>query len=125
MPKDGIPAPHIIAARRLPLCVAAVDPASDTVSAASLPATARHSRRLDIERNKPKRQRFKRYLIGLFHMDIAEVQTAEGKFYLFVGLSSSRSNAPCLRRRRRSNRCCAQDRARHEGNLARSVSISR
>jgi hypothetical protein len=36
----------------------------------------------DIEGDKPKRQRFKRYPIGFFHIDIAEVQTAEGKLYL-------------------------------------------
>jgi hypothetical protein len=35
---------------------------------------------------RPKRQRFKRYTIGFFHMDIAEVQTAKGKLYLFVGI---------------------------------------
>ncbi len=40
----------------------------------------------DIDGDKPKRQRFKRYPIGFFHMDIAEVQTAEGKLYLFVGI---------------------------------------
>lgn len=33
----------------------------------------------DIEGDKPKRQRFKRYPIGVFHIDIAEVQTAKGK----------------------------------------------
>ena len=53
------------------------------------------SRLPDIEGDKPKRQRFKRYPIGFFHMDIAEVQTAEGKLYLFVGIDryppSSRS----------------------------------
>ena len=36
--------------------------------------------------DKPERQRFKRYPIGVFHIDIAEVQTAEGKLYLFVGI---------------------------------------
>lgn len=36
--------------------------------------------------NRPKRQKFKRYPIGFFHIDIAEVQTAEGKLYLFVGI---------------------------------------
>lgn len=30
----------------------------------------------------PKRQRFKRCPIGFFHLDIAEVQTAEGKALL-------------------------------------------
>ena len=36
--------------------------------------------------NKPKRSKFKRYPIGFFHIDIAEVQTAEGKLFLFVGI---------------------------------------
>ena len=41
---------------------------------------------LTSEGDKPKRQKFKRYPIGFFHIDIAEVQTAEGKLYLFVGI---------------------------------------
>jgi hypothetical protein len=44
------------------------------------------SRLPDIEGDKPKRQRFKRYPIGFFHIDIAEVQTAAGKLYLFVAI---------------------------------------
>src|SRR5690606_35409044 len=44
------------------------------------------SRLPDVEGDKPKRQRFKRYPIGYFHIDIAEVQTAEGKRYLFVAI---------------------------------------
>jgi hypothetical protein len=32
------------------------------------------------------RQKFKRYPIGFFHIDIAEVQTAEGRLCLFVGI---------------------------------------
>lgn len=40
----------------------------------------------DVEGDKLKRQRFKRYPIGFFQMDIAEVQNAEGKLYLFVGI---------------------------------------
>ena len=44
------------------------------------------SRLPDVEGDKPKRQRFKRYPIGFFHIDIAEVQTAEGKLFLFVGI---------------------------------------
>jgi len=40
----------------------------------------------DVEGDKPKRQKFKRSPIGFFHIDIAEVQTAEGKLYLFVGI---------------------------------------
>ncbi|SNT76951.1 hypothetical protein SAMN05444959_1494 [Paracoccus seriniphilus] len=44
------------------------------------------SRLPDVDGDKPKRKRFKRYPIGYFHIDIAEVQTAEGKLYLFVGI---------------------------------------
>ena len=33
---------------------------------------------------KPGRRKFKSYPIGYFHIDIAEVRTAEGKLYLFV-----------------------------------------
>jgi transposase-like protein len=44
------------------------------------------SRLPDVEGDKPKRQKFKRYPIGFFHIDIAEVQTSEGKLYLFVGI---------------------------------------
>jgi len=44
------------------------------------------SRLPDVEGDKPRRQKFKRYPIGFFHIDIAEVQTAEGKLYLFVGI---------------------------------------
>ncbi len=44
------------------------------------------SRLPDMEGDKPKRQRFKRYPIGFFHIDIAEVQTAEGKRHLFVAI---------------------------------------
>ena len=35
------------------------------------------SRLPDVEGDKPRRQKFKCYPIGLFHIDIAEVQTAE------------------------------------------------
>ena len=44
------------------------------------------SRLSDVEGDKPKRQPFKRYPIGFFYLDIAEVQTAEGKLYLFVAI---------------------------------------
>jgi transposase InsO family protein len=43
------------------------------------------SRLLDVEEGKPGRQKFKRHPIRFFHIDIAEVQAAEGKLYLFVG----------------------------------------
>jgi transposase-like protein len=44
------------------------------------------SRLPNAEGDTPKRQKFKRYPIGLFHIDIAEVQTAQGKLYLFVAI---------------------------------------
>ena len=40
----------------------------------------------DIEGDKEPKTRFKSYPIGFFHIDIAEVQTAEGKLYLFVAI---------------------------------------
>lgn len=42
------------------------------------------SRLPGIEDHKPKRQRLKPYPVGFFHIDIAEVQTTEGKLHLFV-----------------------------------------
>ncbi len=41
----------------------------------------------DVEGDKPKQQKFKRYPIGYFHIDIAEVRTEEGKLYLFVAIT--------------------------------------
>ena len=35
---------------------------------------------------KPVKKKFKHYPIGYFYMDIAEVQTAQGKLYLFVAI---------------------------------------
>jgi len=43
------------------------------------------SRLPDVEGDKPKRK-FKRYPIGYFHIDIAEVRTGEGKLRLFVAI---------------------------------------
>ena len=42
--------------------------------------------RLPDTRDKPKRKAFKKYPIGYFHVDIAEVNTEEGRLYLFVGI---------------------------------------
>src|ERR1700744_6285142 len=38
------------------------------------------------EGSKPGRKKFERYPIGYFHIDLAEVRTAEGKLYLFVAI---------------------------------------
>lgn len=44
------------------------------------------SRLPEIEGNRPDKKKFKAYPIGYFHIDIAEVQTAEGKLYLYVAI---------------------------------------
>ena len=44
------------------------------------------SRLPEIAGDKPSKKPFKRYPIGYFHIDIAEVRTGEGKLYLFVAI---------------------------------------
>jgi transposase InsO family protein len=44
------------------------------------------SRLPDVGGDKPDKKKFKSYPIGYFHIDIAEVQTAEGKLYLYVAI---------------------------------------
>ncbi len=44
------------------------------------------SRLPDVEGDKPAKKKFKSYPIGYSHIDIAEVQTAEGKLHLFVAI---------------------------------------
>lgn len=44
------------------------------------------SRLPEIEGDKPVRKTFRSYPIGYFHIDIAEVQTTEGKLRLFVAI---------------------------------------
>ena len=44
------------------------------------------SRLPDVEGDKPSKKKFKSYPIGYFHIDIAEVQTTEGKLHLFVAI---------------------------------------
>jgi hypothetical protein len=103
--KTGPKAPHsttlteaeeamVVAFRRhtlLPLddCLYALQPSIPHLTRSVLHrCLQRHgiSRLPDVEGDKPKRQRFKRYSLGFFHIDIAEVQTADGKLYLFVGI---------------------------------------
>jgi hypothetical protein len=40
----------------------------------------------DVEGNKTPKKKFKAYPVGYFHIDIAEVRTAEGKLHLFVAI---------------------------------------
>jgi transposase InsO family protein len=44
------------------------------------------SRLPEVEGDKSARKKFKAYPIGYFHIDIAEVQTAEGRLHLFVAI---------------------------------------
>jgi transposase InsO family protein len=44
------------------------------------------SRLADVEDSEDIRRKFKIYPIGYFHIDIAEVRTAEGRLYLFVAI---------------------------------------
>ena len=44
------------------------------------------SRLPEVKGDKPAKKAFKRYPIGYFHIDIAEVRTAEGKLYLFIAI---------------------------------------
>ena len=84
----------IVAFRRhtlLPLddCLYALQPSIPHLTRSALHrCLQRHgiSRLPDVDGDKPKRQKFKRYPIGFFHIDIAELQTAEGKLYLCVGI---------------------------------------
>src|SRR5579883_1346030 len=84
----------IVAFRRhtlLPLddCLYALQPTIAHLTRSSLHrCLQRHgiSRLPEVEGDKQPRKKFKSYPIGYFHIDIAEVQTAEGKLYLFVAI---------------------------------------
>lgn len=83
----------IVAFRRhtlLPLddCLYALQPTIPHLTRSSLHrCLQRHgiSRLPEVDGDKPKKK-FKRYPIGYFHIDIAEVRTGEGKIRLFVAI---------------------------------------
>ena len=54
----------------------------------------RISRLPEVEGDKPAKKKFKPYPIGYFHIDIAEVSTAEGKLYLYVAIDRTSKFAP-------------------------------
>ncbi|MCA3151296.1 MAG: IS481 family transposase [Rhodocyclaceae bacterium] len=84
----------IVAFRRytlLPLddCLYALQPTIPHLTRSSLHrCLQRHGigRLPDVEGDKPAKKKFKSYPIGFFHIDIAEVQTAEGKLHLYVAI---------------------------------------
>ena len=53
------------------------------------------SRLPDVTGDKPAKKKFKSYPIGYFHIDIAEVQTTEGKLYLYVAIDRTSKFAVC------------------------------
>jgi transposase InsO family protein len=84
----------VVAFRRhtlLPLddCLYALQPTIPHLTRSSLHrCLQRHgiSRLPDVEGDKPQRSKFKRYPLGYFHIDIAEVHTEEGRLYLLVAI---------------------------------------
>ena len=85
----------VVAFRRhtlLPLddCLYALQPTIPHLTRSSLHrCLQRHdiSRLPEVKGDKPeKKKKFKTYPIGYFHIDIAEVSTAEGKLYLYVAI---------------------------------------
>lgn len=76
---------------RLPLddCLYALQPTIARLTRSSLHrCLQRHgmSRIPEFEGDKEDKKKFKRYPLGYFHLDIAEVCTQEGKLYLFVAI---------------------------------------
>ena len=84
----------VVAFRRhtlLPLddCLYALQPTIPHLTRSSLHrCLQRHgiSRLPDMEGDKPAKKKFKRYPIGYFHIDIADLRTGEGKRRLFVAI---------------------------------------
>lgn len=84
----------IVAFRRhtlLPLddCLYALQPTIPHLTRSSLHrCLQRHgiSKLPDVDGDKPAKKKFKRYPIGYFHIDIAELHTAEGKLHLYVAI---------------------------------------
>src|SRR5215216_3266763 len=84
----------IVAFRRhtlLPLddCLYALQPTLPHLTRSSLHrCLQRHgiARLPDTDGDKPRRAKFKRYPIGYFHIDIAELRTEQGRLYLLVAI---------------------------------------
>ena len=91
---------------------------------------------VDIEGDKPAKKKFKPCPIGFFHIDIAKVQTAEGKLYLFVAIDDlhcrehgiehrfSQDQSSLDQRSGRTNEPNDQGRDRHTVSLRRSQSVA-
>ena len=89
----------------LPLddCLYALQPTIPHLTRSSLHrCLQRHgsSRLPDVDGDKPDKRKFKAYPLGYFHIDIAEVHTAQGKLYLRWPLIEPRSSlsSNCMRK---------------------------
>ena len=104
----------IVAFRRhtlLPLddCLYSLQPTIPHLSRSSLHrCLQRHdiSRLPDVSGDIAPKKKFKSYPIGYFHIDIAEVQTAEGKLHLFVAIDRT-SKFAFVRLEEKANRVTA------------------
>ena len=101
----------------LPLddCLYALQPSIPRLTRSSVHrCLQRHgvSRLPEVEGEKTARTKFKSYPIGYFHIDIAEVQTAEGKLYLFVAIDRT-SKFAYVELHRQAKRQTAGDFLRH------------
>ena len=110
----------IVAFRRhtlLPLddCLYALQPTIPKLTRSALHrCLQRHgiSRLPEVEGANTPKTRFKSYPIGFFHIDIAEVQTAESKLYLFVAIDRT-SKFAYVELHRQAKRRTAGDFLRH------------
>ncbi|AOO84942.1 IS481 family transposase [Bosea vaviloviae] len=110
----------VVAFRRhtlLPLddCLYALQPTIPTLTRSSLHrCLQRHgiNRLPVVEGERPAKTKFKSYPIGYFHIDIAEVQTAQGKLYMFVAIDRT-SKFTFVELHRQAKRRTAGDFLRH------------
>ena len=110
----------IVAFRRhtlLPLddCLYTLQPTIPHLTRSSLHrCLQRHgiSRLPEVEGEMTAKTKFKSYPIGFFHIDIAEVQTAEGKLYMFVAIDRT-SKFAFVELHRQAKRSTAGDFLRH------------
>ena len=110
----------IVAFRRhtlLPLddCLYALQPTIPKLTRSSLHRCLQRpgiSRLPEVGGEKTAKTKFKSYPIGYFHIDIAEVQSAEGKLYLFVAIDRT-SKFTYVELHRQAKRRTAGDFLRH------------
>jgi transposase InsO family protein len=79
-------AAHAAATGRLSVRPAGHDPAPDAIALHRCLQRHGISRLPEVTGDKEPKKKFKAYPIGYFHIDIAEVRTAEGKLYLYVAI---------------------------------------